>query len=203
MIQVIKSKQGKNIMEFTTFKDTLQKTLTPGRVRHIQGVFDLAGELALLYGVDVQKAVTAAALHDIAREYDSQRLIRLAEAQAMPIDELERHAPVLLHGKVGAYIAETEWGIHDLEVLDAIRSHITGDTKMSVMAQIVFLADFAETGRTFGSARFARDLCRISRISALEYVLNQEIVFVINQGYLVHPKTLEARNHLLIHGDLL
>jgi predicted HD superfamily hydrolase involved in NAD metabolism len=189
-------------MEFTIFKDRLIKTLSVARVRHIQGVFELAGELALLYGADLKKTVTAAALHDIAREYDAQKLIGLAETKGMPIDDLERHAPVLLHGKVGAFLAETEWGIHDLEILDAIRLHITGDTKMSLIAQIVFLADFAEAGRTFVSSRFARDLCRLSRISALEYVLNQEIVFVINQGYLVHPKTLEARNHLLIHGDL-
>jgi len=36
----------------------------------------------------------------------------------------------------------------------------------------------------------------------LEYVLNQEIIFVLNQGFLLHPKTLAARNRLLLEGTL-
>jgi predicted HD superfamily hydrolase involved in NAD metabolism len=182
--------------------ERLCKMMTPVRYQHSLGVMKLAEELANLYGVEPEKAALAGVLHDVAREIPSVQLLAEARLKGIEIDELEERVPVLLHGKVGAAHARDDFNINDQDILEAISLHITGNSIMSILAQIVFMADFAELNRKFGSARFARDLCRISRVSALEYVFNQEILFVINQGYILHPKTLEARNRLLIHGDL-
>lgn len=180
----------------------LKDRLSPGRLRHTLGVMTLAAELAQAYGGNAEKAVIAAALHDIAREHSARVLLGEAGEYGVDMDELEAREPVLLHAKIGAVIAEREWGIRDPEILEAIRLHITGDTSMCLTSQIVFLADFAEPGRSFGPASFARELSRVNRVRALEYIFNQEIVFVLNQGFLLHPKTMDARNYLLIHGDL-
>lgn len=182
--------------------ERLSKIMTPMRYQHSLGVMKFAEELANLYGADPTKAALAGALHDVAREIPPARLLTEAQRNNVEIDELEAKVPVLLHGKVGATIARNDFSINDEEVLEAISLHITGSSTMSTIAQIIFMADFAEPNRRFGSARFARDLCRINRVSALEYVFNQEILFVINQGFILHPKTLEARNRLLIYGDL-
>lgn len=42
----------------------------------------------------------------------------------------------LLHGPVGAYIAQSEFGITDEELLNAIRFHTTGRANMSRLEKL-------------------------------------------------------------------
>jgi predicted HD superfamily hydrolase involved in NAD metabolism len=182
--------------------EELRRILSPERYEHCQGVMNLATQLAQKYGGDPEKAALAGILHDIARELSPDQLLAEARRHRIPVDPLEEKSPILLHGKIGALHARLDWGVDDPEVLEAIALHITADSHMSLTAQLIFLADFAEPGRSFGSARFARELSYINLGSALEYVLNQEIIFVLNQGFLLHPKTLAARNRLLLEGTL-
>lgn len=204
MITKTPEKGWENVISSASAKIALEleSILSPQRFRHSLGVMKLAAELAQCYGGDAEKAALAGILHDIAREVPSAQLLEEARSFGLPIDSLEEHAPVLLHGKVSALRAKREWGVEDPEVLEAIALHITGDSQMSLTAQLVFLADFAEPGRLFGSAGFARELCYTNLRSALEYVFNQEIIFLLNQGFLVHPKTIAARNRLLLDGML-
>lgn len=55
----------------------------------------------------------------------------------------------LLHGPVGAYIAQSEFGITDEELLNAIRFHTTGRASMSRLEKIIFVADMIEPNRRF------------------------------------------------------
>lgn len=183
-------------------KFLLKERLSPARFQHAMGVMNLSRELASLYGADIEKAAVAGLLHDIARELSSSELMKEAQRAAIPIGPIEAKTPLLLHGAVGAALVRRELLIEDPEILEAIADHITGASSMSLVAQIVFLADFAEPNRRFSTARFARELAKINRLMALEYVFNQEIIFAINQGFLVHPKTVEARNRLLQTGDI-
>lgn len=45
--------------------------------------------------------------------------------------DYEEKAPYLLHGKVGAFIAKTKYGIVDENVLNAVIWHTTGKENMS------------------------------------------------------------------------
>ena len=45
----------------------------------------------------------------------------------------------LLHGPVGAYIAESEFGITDEDMLNAIRFHTTGRVSMSRLEKLFLL----------------------------------------------------------------
>lgn len=183
-------------------KPLIKSRLSAARFQHCLGVMDLSRELAHIYGVNPEKAALAGLLHDIAREFTADQLLSEAGNLRIPMDPLEAKTPLLLHGVVGAAIAKRDFDVDDPEIIEAISLHITGAPCMSLLAQIVFLSDFAEPNRRFGTARFARELARSNRLAALEYVLNQEIVFVVNQGFLLHPKTVEARNQLLSMGDL-
>ena len=53
----------------------------------------------------------------------------------------------LLHGPVGAYIAESEFGITNEDMLNAIRFHTTGRAGMSKFEKILFVADMIEPNR--------------------------------------------------------
>ena len=55
--------------------------------------------------------------------------------------------PHLLHAKVGAYLAEYEYGVTDEDILNAIRFHTTGKPGMTMLEKIVFIADYIEPNR--------------------------------------------------------
>lgn len=47
--------------------------------------------------------------------------------------------PALIHAKLGAYLAENEYGIKDREVLDAITYHTTGRPEMTMLEKFFIL----------------------------------------------------------------
>ena len=50
----------------------------------------------------------------------------------------------MLHGKLGAYYARTEFGIEDEDIINSIVWHTTGRPDMSLLEKIVFVADYIE-----------------------------------------------------------
>lgn len=128
-------------------QESMKHVLKPNRYLHSLGVSYTAANLAMRYGCDMKNAQVAGILHDCAKHYDEEQLLHFCEGQGIPISEAERKQPFLLHAKVGAVLAETEYGIEDSEITQAIRFHTTGKPDMSVLESIVFLADYIEPSR--------------------------------------------------------
>ena len=55
--------------------------------------------------------------------------------------------PALIHARLGAYLAEHEYGIKDREILDAVTYHTTGRPGMSMLEKIIYIADYIEPNR--------------------------------------------------------
>ena len=55
------------------------------------------------------------------------------------LTDLEHSMPALIHAKLGAYLAENEYGIKDREVLDAITYHTTGRPEMTMLEKFFIL----------------------------------------------------------------
>ena len=53
----------------------------------------------------------------------------------------------MLHGPVGAYVAKTQFGVRDEDVLNAIRNHTVGRPGMSKLELCIFVADATEENR--------------------------------------------------------
>ncbi len=127
--------------------EALSKRLKESRFAHTLSVAYTAGNLAALYGASVEKAVRAGLLHDIAKPLSDEELMRYCFKNGLPVSEAEKRAPYLLHGKVGARIAEEEFGETDPEILAAITWHTTGRPGMSLLEKIIFIADYIEPFR--------------------------------------------------------
>lgn len=176
----------------------IKKTLSPHRFNHTVGVAQSAIQLASLYGVDTEKAETSALLHDIARELDSDRMIRLCKQYGIDVDDIELQVPGLLHGKVGALIAEKQYDITDPEIIDAVKYHTTGRKNMTSMDKVIFIADMIEPGRQFPGIDMLREKALKDLNQSVIAGLNSTIRFVLEKGMLIHPKSIEARNYLLM-----
>ena len=125
----------------------LEKELKPDRFEHTLGVAYTASSMAFLYGADVQKALIAGFLHDCAKSMTHEEQIKVCEKNDIEISEVERKNHSLLHAKVGMFLAQRDYDIHDDDVLNAIRWHTTGRENMSLLEKIVYIADFIEPNR--------------------------------------------------------
>ena len=171
--------------------------LSSERLGHTIGVVETAATLAARYGADPRAARYAGWLHDIARETAPDTLLALAGRHGIAIDAIEEREPLLLHGKIGAALAREELGLDDGPILTAIAQHITGDRGMPLLSRLVFLADFIEPGRTYDAAARARAEAREDLDRALLTTFDAIITHVMASGYLLHPRTVDARNELL------
>lgn len=177
--------------------EQIKSSMSSGRYQHTMGVVETAVKLAELYGAEREKARIAALLHDIAREFGSDRIRQLCQQSGIAADEVEKAVPDLLHGKLAAHIAAKNYGVRDGEILDAIRFHTTGRRKMTVLDKIIFIADMIEPGRDFPGVQSLRELAWQDLDRAVVAGLDNTIRYVLDRGLLIHPNSIEARNELL------
>ncbi|MGN1202500.1 MAG: bis(5'-nucleosyl)-tetraphosphatase (symmetrical) YqeK, partial [Eubacterium sp.] len=127
-----------NIKEYTAL---IRERLSDYRFYHSLCVAESAKALAKRYGADEEKAQTAGILHDIMKENTKAEQLEIIEKAGMTITPLEKSKKKFYHQISGAAYAKAMLGIEDTEILDAIRYHTTGRENMSLMEQIVYLAD--------------------------------------------------------------
>ncbi len=108
---------------------------------HCRDVAEQARMLALRFGIDADKAYMAGLLHDISAVIPNAE--RLDRALAWGIDILpeERIAPMILHQKLSAVMAQRQFGVDDAGVLSAIGCHTTLKPDASPLDKVVFVAD--------------------------------------------------------------
>lgn len=125
----------------------LKKKLTSDRYKHTMGVAHTCQSLAMSLGEDIDRAYIAGLLHDCAKCIPDDIKISKCEKNNIPISDIERKSPYLLHAKLGAYIARKKYLVEDSEILSAIECHTTGKPEMTNLELIVFVADYIEPGR--------------------------------------------------------
>jgi predicted HD superfamily hydrolase involved in NAD metabolism len=119
------------------------------RLHHIYGVVEVAIGLAQRFGVDVARARLAAVAHDMDRDVSAGKGFALASDWGVTLTTVERLNPALLHGPLTAERLRRCYGVHDAELLHAIRHHTLGDPDMGPLGLILYVADFCEPGRPY------------------------------------------------------
>lgn len=175
----------------------LMKMISRERYEHSLGVQKTAAELALRYGVSKEKASIAGMVHDCAKGLSNQELISRASLYGIPLDDLSLAQPGLLHGPVGACMAKDIFDIQDEEILHSIRFHTTGCKCMSVLDKIIYLADYIEPGRNFPGVSELRDAAYKNLDRGVLMAIDNTIKYVVDKGWMIDIKTIEARNSLL------
>jgi predicted HD superfamily hydrolase involved in NAD metabolism len=162
------------------------------RYAHVLRVARLAAKLAHVHGQDTRRARVAGLLHDLARLYDGERLLSECAARGLAIDAFERAHPIVLHARLGAELARSEYGISDEAVLSAIAKHTVAAARMSPLDTIVYLADALEPGRSFPERAAFTELALADLDAAMRVVLQSTMAFLRSRGEPVAPQTLDA-----------
>lgn len=180
-------------------KIELGKILSETRYRHSLGVADEAEKLARRYGIDQQKAYLAGLVHDCAKEYPPEDMEKILKKEyGISVDSMSKLMPKILHGPLGACEAQRKFDIYDPEILDAIKCHTTGKGNMSMLAKIVYVADYIEPNRVFDGVSKLRKLAYEDINEAIILGIDQTIEDLIKRGLIIHPYTINARNDLII-----
>ncbi|MNJ50773.1 putative nicotinate-nucleotide adenylyltransferase [compost metagenome] len=166
------------------------------RWKHVEGVMASAVLLCERYGGDPVKGDLAALLHDLAKYWPVEKQEAVIRDNDLNLDLLS-YDKQLLHGEVGAFVAQYEYGITDIEVLDAVKYHTSGRVGMTLMDKIICLADYIEPGRDFPGVDHIRALAEENLEEALIAGLDSTISFLISQRKVIYPMTVLARNDLI------
>lgn len=175
----------------------LKSKLTPERYAHVLSVRELALDLAEKHAADLRKVNFAALLHDCAKWMQTSELYEIASDHRVQLDEIEYHNPSLVHAPIGAMLAVSHFDVDNPEILNAIRIHTTGSSKMTLTDKILYVADFSEPKRNHAAADAVRELAYQDLIKAVFEVSRYKIEHLLAKGVLIHPYTIDAYNSAL------
>lgn len=175
------------------YKKKLKKKLDSERYEHTIGVAYTAAALAMRYGADIEKAQIAGILHDNAKCISTEKAMQLSEKYNISLTDAELANPMLLHSKIGAYLAMHKYKISDKEIIRAILYHTTGRPNMTLLEKIIYIADYIEPKRH--KAQNLKEIRRLAFIDidkALLMILSDTLDYLKQSGNEIDPMTQKA-----------
>lgn len=172
-------------------REYLKARLKEERYEHCIGVMEMAVKLAQMYDADVYNAKFAGLLHDCAKNMKNEELLSYCSENNIPVDDIKRSSPGILHAEVGADIAKKEFGVND-EIKEAILYHTLANSKMTKLDKIVYIADLIEEGRNLPGLDSIRETVYHNLdegyLAALKYCIEN----VAERGKPIHQQSLDA-----------
>ena len=174
--------------------------LPEGLRSHVERVRAIARELAGVHGVDPDLAEVAAASHDVARHLPPRQLLEEAQRLGLPVRRVESHAPVLLHGPVGAAWLRQDGEVTDSEVLDGVYWHTTAHPDLAPVGKVLFLADKLDPAKlgVYSFQGVVREAAFGDLNEGMLAFLDGALRLHVDRGDVVHPVSAEARNSLIM-----
>lgn len=173
-----------------------KKRLSAKRYQHTLNVRRMAVKLAKRWGADPEKAALAALLHDTAKELPREEMLQILNDNAIMAENAQNRPSPVWHGICAAILAQTQWGVEDEEVLSAIRCHTTGKPGMSLLDEIVFLADMTSAERDYPEVDYLRKLEKEDIHRAMREALEMNLHWLEESSKPVDEETRAALEDL-------
>ena len=175
-------KERRNLkMNIEQIQKRLKETLSEKRYNHSLEVMKRCGELAEIYGVDVEKAKLVGLAHDIAKELSEEDALRIIEENNIKLDEIEMQNHGLWHAKIGAVICKNELGFTQ-NMVQAVENHTTAKPGMDLLSQILFVADCTGLDRDWEDLHYARKLSEKDLSATIIYIIDLNISQKLRTG---------------------
>jgi len=174
------------------------------RIPHVMGVEGMSIVLAQRWGVNLQKTLCSALLHDLAKclTLEEQRE-KLEKCTVQPATEEDFDFKNVWHGKVAAQEGYDLFGIDDEDILQAVAHHSTGTHGMSDPGLVLFVADFIEPSRKWdGVEQCRREILDLPMVPAAKKVAELKLEHIDNKNQTAHSQTHVMVNYLNNHDEL-
>lgn len=194
-------------------RELVMADMSPKRARHTLAVEQMAARLSVLYCPEKEQMLRVAALlHDVTKEWSTERHAAFLKEHGITPTAMDLAAPKTLHAKTAALLISEQYSEYaDGEVISAVRYHTTGREDMTLCEQIVYLADYIDDSRTFPDCVTLRhafwdaepeNMTQEQREAHLLRVLVKSfdltIAGLIEDGAPVSADTFLARNSLIL-----
>lgn len=187
-------------MDFEKIDSYLKENLNEFRYQHTLRVVDMGIILANKHGYDdILKVKLACYFHDAGKNLSPNKILDMVSNEGYKLTCEEIENVHIYHGVASMIIARDKFNINDMEVLNAIKNHVTGVENMTILDKIVFLADFFEMGRDFDRVHKSRDaaIIDLNLDEALILAYDSTINELVSKRRFIHENTLRARNFIL------
>lgn len=168
--------------------------LKPSRYTHSLGVEKMASALAFAHGADVEKAAFAGRYHDIAKCFSQDEMNSCVREFALADIYIDNNP--LAHSKVAAELLSREFGVTDEDVLNAVRSHTTGRKDMSLLEEIVYVADAIEDNRNYPELKDLQRQAVNDLDAACLFIMDYTLDSLEKKGRIPDQDTVEAREFI-------
>lgn len=190
------------MMNIAELQQAMKELLPEKRYLHTLGVAHTAACLAMRYGCNMEYAMIAGLLHDCAKYLPDEEQIRECERYGLEISESEYAAPYLLHGKLGAQYARERYQIQNEDILSAIYFHTVGRPGMTLLEQIIFVADYMEPGRRMiPGLPEIRDMVFRDLDLATRMILENTMRYLQETATVIDPQTEETLEYYRKRGE--
>lgn len=175
---------------YTPLADKLKGAVLPKTYEHIKRtvVCALGLDFECGLGLDGDKVFLAAMLHDCAKKICREQ----HDVSHVPADCVGSEVE---HQFMGAYLARTEYGVTDAEVIGAIACHCTGKPGMNTLDKLIFCADMLEPARDFDGVEELRRTIRRDFEKGFRACLIRSYDYLVEKGADIYPLTLRAAEY--------
>jgi nicotinate-nucleotide adenylyltransferase len=166
-----------------------RSALNRQRFIHSRNTALLSWDLCGRYGLDRQAGYLAGISHDICKSCSEDELFALALADDQKMSKLEKKKPSLLHGRAAAVLLKQRFGIHNNDILEAVRLHTIGGVNMGELGKVLYIADKIEVSRRDVDPGL-RELCSKAGLEELfAAVLDNTVAYLRSQDTAVSDGT--------------
>lgn len=194
-------------------RDTVKTApMSEKRREHTLAVEKMAVRIGEIYAPDKLDVLRAAALlHDITKEYKTEKHIEICKMCGYEPRDIDVFAPKTLHARTAAMLIPLKYpDFADSEVVDAVRYHTTGRADMTMCERIVYLADYIDETRKFEDCVRLREfffsaepqnMDKNAREAHLRDTLimsfKMTVSALLEDGLPISPDTVDALNSLI------
>ncbi|AUB31813.1 nicotinate-nucleotide adenylyltransferase [Spiroplasma floricola] len=174
--------------------ERLESKMDEKRYFHSLNVGQMALELAVLNNIDLQKALLAGTLHDVAKRWTNQEM---KDCLLKNNKELLKEPEPVWHSFVGAYHLKNDWLLDDKEVISAVFNHTVASKNMSLLDMIIFCADKISIERQYEGVESLRALVKADLLTGFKKLLkNQyEVAIKKHSKETIGSKLIESHNY--------
>jgi predicted HD superfamily hydrolase involved in NAD metabolism len=175
----------------------LRTWVSDSRFSHSVRVAQTAQALAKQWNVNPEYAYFSGLLHDAAKSSTPAIFDTLGIKTPRWVQTIYSEYPPVWHAFSGPYLAKYQWGPLPSQITSAMRFHTTGNAHMTVLEQLLFIADFIEPGREHPATAYIRDLAFTHLDEAVFSIVSLSITHLIQKGRRIHPKSFACHDFYL------
>ncbi len=166
------------------------------RYEHSVRTAETCRRMCSVYGQDTELGYLMGIAHDMCKEMQPRLIISLALNDGKPVSALESEKPSLLHGRAAAVKLYNDYGIDNVQLLNAVRNHTFGRPGMCDLEKILYVADKIEPGRPQSSSGYIDRLLKLDLDTVVFKVLEDNLAYLKSKKKAIAPITVQLYESL-------